>query len=109
MYESTNVSLWTYNIGATLSFTSRNGIISSPSYPENYPDNTDCIYHISQSTDTLILLNFINIDIENDTSCKFDYLEIRDGPSEASTIIETLCGREADFLIQSSQNNVWMK
>ena len=108
MYESTNVSQWS-NFGAILSFTTQNGIISSPSYPDSYPDNTDCIYYISQSTDTVILLNFIDFDVENDSSCQYDFLEIRDGPSEASTILDKLCGSEADFVIQSSHNTLLMK
>ena len=108
-YESTNVSQWSHNLGATLTFTTQNGIISSPSYPENYTNNADCIFTISQSPGTIILLNFVFVDVENDISCRYDYLEIRDGPSEASFVLEKLCGSESAFFIQSSQNMLWMK
>ena len=94
---------------ATLGFTAQNGIITSPLYPTEYPDKVDCIYTIYQPTGTTILLNFIFLDVENDTACGFDYLEIRDGPSEASNMLEKLCGSDADFVIQSSQNKLWMR
>ena len=42
------------------------GIITSPSYPGNYPNNADCIYTISQPTGTVILLNFLSMDIEHE-------------------------------------------
>ena len=108
-YESANVTQRSYNSGSTLGFTTQNGIITSPLYPSNYPDNTDRIYTISQSTGTVILLNFVFVDVENHSSCGYDYLEIRDGPSEASTILDTICGSQTPAPIQSSQNKLWMK
>ena len=40
-------------------FTDANGHLSSPSYPDNYPSNADCIYTFSQPTGSVILLNFV--------------------------------------------------
>ena len=108
-YESTNVSQWSYSYWSTLGFTSKKGIVTSPSYPENYPDNADYIYTILQSTGTVILLHFISIDVENGSSCGYDYLEIRDGPTEAAMVLDKLCGSEKDIFVQSSQNKLWMK
>merc|ERR1711879_543538 len=63
-YESSNVSKWSYNFGACGgNFTTPQGIITSPSYPDNYPDNADCIYTISQPYGVTILLNFLSMDI----------------------------------------------
>ena len=94
-------------------FTDANGHFSSPSYPNYYPANTDCTYTISQPTGTVILLNFLSMDIQKywytDYYC-YDYLEIRDGPSDDSPILGNLCGSEIpDPPIQSSQNQLWMK
>ena len=85
--------------------TAPNGFIFSPSYPENYPDNVDCYYTISQPTGTVILLKFLSMDTEK---CR-DYLEVRDGPSEDSPLLENICGSEIPAPIQSSQNQLWMK
>ena len=114
-YESTNVSQWSYGSGACGgNFSTLNGILASPSYPDNYPNNADCIYTISQQTGTVILLNFLSMDIQICTHnwcdpCFFDYLEIRDGPSADSSLLERLCGSEIPAPIQSSQNQLWMK
>ena len=115
-YESTNVSDWSYNSGECGgSFTTPNGIINSPSNHGNYPDITDCIYNISQSTGTVILLTFLQMDIDcwaTDNSNKVfpQYLEIRDGPSEASPFTIALCNKkENPAAIQSNQNDLWMR
>ena len=87
------------------------GIITSPSYPNNYPDNADCIYSISQPTGTVILLNFFSMDIGTkwDGTCNNDYLEIRDGSSAHSPFLKKLCGNEIPSSIQSSQNQLWIR
>ena len=112
-YEATNVSQWSYGYGTCGgNFTTQNGIFASPSYPENYQDQKDCIYTISQPTGKAILLNFLMIDLQFfSSSCTSldDNLEIRNGPSEASPLLEKLCGREIPAPIESSQNQIWMK
>ena len=90
-------------------YSTTGGIITSPSYPGNYPDNADCIYTISQPTGTAILLNFLIMDMAHHSSCDDDYLEIIDGLSAASPILAKLCGNRIPAPIQSSQNQLWMK
>ena len=109
-------------------FSTRNGTITSPSYPGNYPSNADCIYTIAQPTGTVIMLNFLSMDIESHDCdydyydycdpCSYDYigtpsgdyLEIRDGPSSDSPLLgEKLCGNEIPSSIQSSQNKLWIR
>ena len=100
----------TYRIGECGgSFTTPNGILTSPSYPFNYPYNADCVYTISQPSGTAIVLTFHSMDIENHSTCRWDYLEIRDGSSAASPLLGKLCGTEIPVPIQSTQNQVWMK
>ena len=100
----------TYRIGACGGhFTTPYGILTSPSFPENYPDNADCIYTISQPTGTVILLNFISMDTEKWSDECHDYLEVRDGPTDDSTVLDKLCGSEIPAAIQSSENHLWMK
>ena len=115
-YESTNVSEWSYSSGKCGgSFTTPNGIIASPSNLENYPDIADCIYIISQSTGAVILLNFFQMDVDcyavdGSNKMQKQYLEIRDGPSEASPLSAQLCNqKENPGAIQSNQNGLWMR
>ena len=92
-------------------FTDANGHFSSPSYPNYYPANTYCIYTISQPNGTVILLNFLSMDIQKYwyTDNCYDYLEIRDGPSTASPLLDKLCGSDIPAPIQSNQNQLWMR
>ena len=110
-YKSTNVSYskWSYMVDDCQGgdyFSTTGGIITSPSYPDYYPNNADCIYAISQPTGTVILLNFLSMDIEGGWC--YDYLEIRDGPSADSPLLSKLCGNKWSHPapIQSSQNHL---
>ena len=85
------------------------GLITSPSYPRKYPINADCVYNISQPNGTVILLNFLTMDIESGSSCNYDYLLIKDGPSEDSPLLDRLCDKKIPDPIQSTNNTIWMK
>ena len=99
------------NVGACGdNFTSPNGILTSPNYPNQYPENIDCIYSISQPPGIGILLNFLSMNIHSwDNTCDYDYIVIRDGPSDTSTLLAKLCGNDIPDPIQSTNNQVWLK
>ena len=94
-------------------FFTRAGLMSSPSYPNIYPENIDCIYTIAQANGTAILLTFHAMDIGDKDSflglCLHDYLEIRDGTSEDSPLIEKLCDENMPPPIKSTGHNVWIR
>ena len=91
-------------------FTAPNKLLASPSYPDQYPEEADCLYIISQPTGTVILLIVLSLDIDCSEECVdyWDFLEVRDGPSEASPVLGRLSGSDIPVPIQSSQNQVWM-
>ena len=102
--------LWTYRMGECGdNFTTVNGLFTSPSYPEEYPINTDCTYIISQPNDIYVNISVLEIDIEHSTYCNWDYLEIRNGISEESPLLVKLCGKNIPASIQSTQKHVWMR
>ena len=86
-------------------FSTTNGTIKSPSHPNNYPANEDCIYTIWQPTRTVIILNFLSMDTEE----LYDYIEIRDGNSADSLLLDQLSGNDIPAPIQSSLNYLWIK
>ena len=98
----------TYRIGVCGgSFTTSKGILTSPSYPGNYPNDADCIYTVSQPNGTYVSVSFLSMDIE----CKGtppDYIELRDGDSEHSPLMGIFCGDRTDVppIIQTTQNNL---
>ena len=107
-YASTDVSHWSYSYSECGgNFTTQNGLLTSPSYPYNYPNNADCVYTISHPTGTVILLTFHSMDTESD----FDTLEIRDGNSLDSLHHVTFSGYNMphSLTMQSRDNQVWLR
>ena len=92
-------------------FTTPSGLLTSPSYPDKYPENADCEYTISQKNGTYITLIILNMDIKipRDTgTCYDEYLEIRNGNSDESALLGKLCGNDAPP-IQSTGSNLWLR
>ena len=97
---------------------SGNRTITSPNYPGNYPTGTECIYSIYQPVGNVIMLNFLDIEIESHSTnpnchaefaIRLDNLEIRDGLTLTSPLLRFVCGTEIPAPIQSSQNRLKIK
>ena len=90
------------------------GIITSPYFPSQYPNNTDCHYKIVQPIGTYIKLNITYMDIETwpgSETCQTntgDYLEVRDGSSDDSPLIGQFCGN-AKIATTSTSNSLSMR
>ena len=53
------------------------GRITSPDYPNNYPNNVDsCVTTIYANADQLIQLNFEEFSLESQFSCSYDHFEV---------------------------------
>ena len=122
-YESSNVSHWNYSSGACGgSFSTPNGIITSPSYPGPVPRGVDsdgrgidCGYTISRPAGTVIVLNFLSMNLHKPKiSCSHrdtDYVHISDGTSRSNgdLLLAILCGDEIPGPIQSTSNNLHLQ
>ena len=98
----------TYRIGACGgSFNTPKGILTSPSYPRNYPDNADCIYTISQPVAPYISISFLHMDLDCEGR-PADYVELRDGDSEESPLMGSFCGDRSNVpaVMQTTQNHL---
>ena len=95
-------------------FTVPEGILTSPSYPDSYPYDMECVYTITQPPGTVILLSFVSMDITNmrdwdDPESSTHYLEIRDGAFKNSSLIIKVYGHVNPAPIRSSKNYMWIK
>uniref|UniRef100_A0AAQ4PGY7 Cubilin n=1 Tax=Gasterosteus aculeatus aculeatus TaxID=481459 RepID=A0AAQ4PGY7_GASAC len=69
------------------------GYITSPNYPQNYPQNIDCIWVITVPNGEAVQIDFEEeFYIEPTNSCLYDYLELRDGSTINTGFISRLCG-----------------
>lgn len=98
----------TTGCGGTL--TTQTGSIESPGYPQPYGHNAECNWLISVSKGSTILLTVSDIDIEAQTTCRFDYLEVFDGNTDRSPSLGRHCNnRLSPHFIQSTSSILFLK
>ncbi|XP_075693170.1 embryonic protein UVS.2-like [Rhinoderma darwinii] len=72
-------------------YTTDNGTITSPGYPNPYPNLSDCITTIWAPKGYQIALNFTTFNLEYSSSCLYDYLIINDGGRTDSPLLGKYC------------------
>ncbi|KAH9505494.1 Tolloid-like protein 2 [Bulinus truncatus] len=94
--------------------TDQAGVISSPNFPQNYPDSAFCNWHITVAKDQFIDVRFTRLDLDRyyDQYCT-DYVAFYDGPTEQHPRIENTnyCGYSNEeynlgILIRSTGNQM---
>uniref|UniRef100_H2YKV3 CUB domain-containing protein n=1 Tax=Ciona savignyi TaxID=51511 RepID=H2YKV3_CIOSA len=85
--------------------TAESGHFNSPNYPDVYPTSADCVWMIRSAPGNRIALSFLSFDLEVSDSCKFDYVQIREGPTIASPLIGRFCGKQTPSNIVYSTSN----
>jgi len=70
------------------------GTLQSPNHPEVYDNDHDCEWQITVPADEVanFEITFISFNVEYQGSCRYDVLEIYDGPSRDSPLLGTFCG-----------------
>ncbi|KAF4095682.1 cubilin isoform X1 [Onychostoma macrolepis] len=92
--------------GGTLSGT---GQIRTPLHPDPYPHNKVCEWVINQPEGYVVTLNFLTFDVEGSSTCVFDYVEVRDGPSIDSPLIGRYCGINMPPILESTQKSMFIR
>ncbi|MBN3298895.1 NRP2 protein, partial [Amia calva] len=86
------------------------GYITSPGYPHEYPPHQNCKWIITAPEQSQrIVLNFNpHFELEK-LDCRYDFIEIRDGPMEAADLLGKHCSNIAPPAIISSGNALHIK
>ncbi|XP_018410431.1 PREDICTED: astacin-like metalloendopeptidase [Nanorana parkeri] len=105
------ISLSSSNLKASYSlvdcgrtYTRDNGTVTSPGFPEPYPNLSNCITTIWAPIGYQIVLNFTTFDLEFSTSCLYDYLIINDGGRMDSPPVGRYCSNDPVSTITSTGN-----
>ncbi|CAL1592171.1 unnamed protein product [Knipowitschia caucasica] len=86
------------------------GYFNSPNYPDKYPPNKECLYVLEAQPRQRIELQFNKtFYIEGSFECRFDNLEVRDGPFSFSPLISRFCGSANPGLVLSSGRFMWIR
>lgn len=64
--------------------TDQEKILQSPGFPDEYPNEQICYWHIRVRYGQKIRLQFLEFDVEDDVGCISDYLEIYDSYDDVS-------------------------
>uniref|UniRef100_A0A8D0L4D1 Neuropilin n=1 Tax=Sphenodon punctatus TaxID=8508 RepID=A0A8D0L4D1_SPHPU len=89
-------------------FTSLNGVIKSPGFPEKYPNSLECTYIVFAPKMSEIILEFESFELEPDSnppggvSCRYDRLEIWEGFPDVGPHIGRYCGQNTPGRVRSS-------
>ncbi|XP_056388388.1 CUB domain-containing protein 2 [Hyla sarda] len=86
--------------------TSLSGVITSPDYPDNYPNNAECHWLISAAPHAKIRLVFTDFQLESQ-ECNYDYVAVFDGSSqEEEEQVRHYCGTTKPPDTTSSSNEL---
>ncbi|XP_052571548.1 CUB domain-containing protein 2 isoform X2 [Peromyscus californicus insignis] len=71
--------------------TGLSGVLSSPEYPNNYPNNVECHWLIRASGPAAVKLVFVDFQVEGSHECMYDYVAVLGAPGPAHG--HHYCGR----------------
>lgn len=92
----------------THSIVSPFGLISSPNYPELYPNRKDCAWLFTTTPGHRIKLVFEDFELETHPECAYDHLTAYDGSTLENTTLGKFCGSKLPHPLLASSNKLYM-
>ena len=86
-------------------------MITSPNYPGNYYAGINYYWLITGERGRVIELTVDDVDLEQSSDCKNDFLKIYNGDSKKGTLLRTYCGKLAIPMVgtlKSTGNNMYL-
>ncbi|XP_004860031.1 cubilin [Heterocephalus glaber] len=74
------------------------GSFSSPEYPGKYPPNKECIWYIHTAPGSQIQLTIHDFDVEYESTCQYDVLEVYGGPDFHAPRLTQLCAQRSSVI-----------
>ena len=90
----------------------KNGSFTSPGFPLNYPDSVTCTWIIEVPENYHVELTFNTFELETcaiESICTCDDVEVRDGQTGSSDLLQRLCGDNKPSSLQSSGRYMWVE
>ena len=70
-------------------------LITSPNYPDNYPNDQNSVTEMSVADGELVQITFTDFSLEDSRGCVYDYVRIVDGNGEE--LLPRTCGDHKDI------------
>jgi hypothetical protein len=81
-------------------------VITSPNYPQNYPDNQYKEYRLEVTAGSVVVLKFTHFTLE-DASCMYDWVQVVDG--DTTVLMDKKCGTSLPAHVTSKTNVMVLK
>ncbi|CAH1795050.1 unnamed protein product, partial [Owenia fusiformis] len=105
-FRATWVAVQPDGCGGRLTAVSEKRHVTSPGYPANYPDSTECIWNIEETTRTdIITVQFSDFLTEH----PHDFVRLRDGNGPASAEFNKYTGSQVPPVHMSTTPDMYMK
>ena len=89
--------------------TGQNGVIQTPNFPRSYPNNADISWVLKGPAAGRIALTFRSFSLEDDSACRYDYLELRDGAATDSPLMGRFCGGALPATFTTADNALFVR
>lgn len=83
--------------------------IESPNFPRKYKINKECIWRITVPDRFQVAMEFNSFDLEIHSTCRHDFIEVRDGDSPKSRLIGRYCGNTLPPILASTKNKMFIR
>ena len=85
------------------------GSIYSPGYPYQYDDNKNCQWLFVAPYLSKVLLYFTAFEVEDNSECRYDSVELFDGRDNSSARLSKSCGSSLPSPVYSSSRYMYMQ
>lgn len=86
--------------------TGLSGVVSSPGYPHEYSNNAECWWTVLVSNRSVVTLEFLDFQLENNDGCNFDYVALFDGPTVQHRHLGNYCGNDKPPVTMTTSNQL---
>ncbi|KAM3868665.1 procollagen C-endopeptidase enhancer a [Diretmus argenteus] len=85
------------------------GFVGSEGFPSFYKPNSKCTWRITVPEGTVVMLSFRIFDLEADSQCRYDYLDVYNGHSNMVQKLGRFCGTFRPGALISTTNTMMLE
>ncbi|CAK6970828.1 procollagen C-endopeptidase enhancer a [Scomber scombrus] len=85
------------------------GFVGSEGFPSFYKPNSKCTWRITVPEGTVVMLSFRIFDLEADSQCRYDYLDVYNGHSNLVQKLGRFCGTFRPGSLISTTNTMMLE
>ncbi|XP_065146716.1 procollagen C-endopeptidase enhancer a [Paramisgurnus dabryanus] len=100
--QTTNYTRPEFNCGGDLN--GESGFVGSEGFPSYYKPNSKCTWYITVPEGNVVMLSFRVFDLEADSLCRYDYVDVYNGHSNMVQKLGRFCGTFRPGALISTSN-----